>query len=45
MLEGRILNNFIPAIILMIFVWMLNTLILCVEFPQKITPYDMMEWK
>jgi uncharacterized membrane protein len=34
-----------PAIILMIFFWMINTLLLSVEFPQKITPYDMTEWK
>jgi hypothetical protein len=25
--------------------WMVNTLLLSVDFPQKITPYDMMEWK
>jgi hypothetical protein len=31
------------AIILIIFLWMLNSLLLSVEFPQKITPYDMME--
>jgi hypothetical protein len=29
----------------MIFFWMLNTLLLSVVFPLKITPYDMMEWK
>jgi hypothetical protein len=34
-----------PAIILMIFFWIINTLQLSVEFPQKITPHDMMEWK
>jgi hypothetical protein len=31
------------VIILMISFWMLNTLLLSVEFPQKITPYYMME--
>jgi hypothetical protein len=25
--------------------WMLNTLLLFVEFPHTITPYDIMEWK
>jgi hypothetical protein len=32
-----------PAIILMIFFWMINTLLLSVEFPQKIIPHDRME--
>jgi hypothetical protein len=34
-----------PVIILMIFFWMLNILLLFDEFPQMKTPYDMMEWK
>jgi hypothetical protein len=33
------------SIILMMFFWLLNTFMLSVEFPQKITPYNMMEWK
>jgi uncharacterized membrane protein len=32
-----------PAIVLMIFFWMINTVLQSVEFPQKITPYHMME--
>jgi hypothetical protein len=33
------------VIILMIFYWMLNTFLLSVEFPQKITLYNIMAWK
>jgi hypothetical protein len=29
----------------MILFWMLNNLLMSVEFPQKITPYDILEWK
>jgi hypothetical protein len=53
--SGRILNFLnsflhealllVPAIILMIFFWMKNIILLSVECPQKITPYDIMEWK
>jgi hypothetical protein len=32
-------------IVLMSFFWMLNTPLLSVEYPQKVIPYDMMEWK
>jgi hypothetical protein len=42
------LNTFLQdnlLIIVMIFFWMLNTILLSAEFPQKITPYDMMDWK
>jgi hypothetical protein len=53
-LQGEVLNSLnsslqdthllIPAIIPMIFFWMIKTLLLSVEFPKK-TPYDMIEWK
>jgi hypothetical protein len=36
---------FTPAIILMIFFWMINTILQSVEFPKKIAPCDMTEWK